>query len=52
MFNTELICRSCKYAERVHPDYDRAVAAERRAVQDGVQDFPGIGLPASLVHAR
>lgn len=48
MFNTEMICMSCKDKEKRHPDYPAAQAAEREAVQKGNYNFEGIGKPADL----
>lgn len=47
-FNTQMICPDCEDAERAHPDYQRAVDAEREAVMNGDYNFDGIGLPADL----
>lgn len=49
MFNTDLICLTCKAAERQHPKYAEAVAADEAACQAGEYNYPGIGLPADLV---
>ena len=48
MFNTEMICMSCKDKEKRHPDYPAAQAAEREAIQNGNYSFAGIGKPANL----
>ena len=48
MFNLQAICLTCKSAERNHPDYERARAAEMAAVRSGDRDFVGIGLPVDL----
>lgn len=48
-FNTQMICYNCDATERVHPDYKRAVNAERDAVMHGDYNFGGIGLPAELL---
>lgn len=48
MFNTDMICGSCKSAERMDPAYKAAQEAERKAVLSGDYNFPGIGLPDSL----
>lgn len=47
-FNTEQICPACIEAEQAHPDYERAKAIERQAVEDGNYNYPGVGLPAEL----
>jgi len=47
-FNTEMICLECKAKERAHPDYERARAAEARAVRAGDYNFPGVGKPSDL----
>ena len=43
MFNTDCICMECKRKEREHPDYRKAVEAEREAVARGDRNFKGIG---------
>ena len=48
MFNEDVICMDCKDEERNHPDYKKAQAAELKAVQEGVKNFPGIGKPTNL----
>lgn len=44
MFNTDILCQSCKERERQHPAYAIAAEAERRAVLAGVRtqrlEFP------------
>jgi len=47
-FNTDPVCPACAEAERRHPDYPKAVEAERAALKAGNRDFPGIGLPPDL----
>lgn len=50
MFNTEQIgfdC-GCEAAERAHPRYAEAVAAEAAAVKGGNYNYTGIGLPPEL----
>ena len=47
-FNTDPICLACAEAERRHPDYAKACAAELAAVKAGDRNFPGIGLPPDL----
>jgi len=44
MFNTELLCDSCKKEERARPDYHEAVEADCAAIRAGNYNFPGIGL--------
>ena len=44
MFNTEEICLVCSEAEKLRPDYDEAVQADRTAVKMGDVNFRGIGL--------
>ena len=48
MFNTQEICTECMEKEQAHPDYERAVAADRAACMSGDYNFCGIGLPADL----
>lgn len=43
IFNRDCICETCKEEEKKHPDYEKAVEAEREAVAKGIMDFPGIG---------
>ncbi len=43
MFNTDILCMSCKKKEKEDPRYKEAQEAERRAVQSGNYNFPGIG---------
>jgi hypothetical protein len=43
-FNTEIICFQCKIDEKAFPNYERATAAERAAVQGGDYNYKGIGL--------
>lgn len=47
MFNTDEICLECKDAERQHPDYQSAVAAEEAAIRSGDFNFKGIGMKGS-----
>ena len=44
-FNTDCLCEKCAAEERKHPDYRKALEAERAAVSRGETDFPGIGWP-------
>lgn len=44
-FNTDLICMECDAAERQHPAYADAAAAEEAAVLRGDYNFPGVGWP-------
>lgn len=48
MFNTELICASCKRKEELHELYQAACEAELAACKVGNFNFPGIGLPPEL----
>jgi hypothetical protein len=43
MFNRDLLCKHCKQAERQHPDYEAACAADEAAIRQGNYNFPGIG---------
>jgi hypothetical protein len=47
-FNTQTLCMDCKKLERQHPDYQRALEAEREAIKGGDYNYPGIGKPAAL----
>ncbi len=42
-FNTDLLCLGCADDEKRHPDYSKAVNAERDALKQGNFNFPGIG---------
>ena len=44
-FSTECICMKCSEAERKHPEFRKAVAAECEAIRNGNYNFPGIGWP-------
>ena len=44
-FNTDVLCMRCIEEERMHPDYEKAAAAELEAVRRGDMNFPGIGWP-------
>jgi hypothetical protein len=48
MFNTDACCHACLERERAHPLYDKAAAAEARAVEHGNYHFGGIGKPEGL----
>lgn len=43
MFNTDIICMSCKKEEEKDPRYKEAVEADIRACQSGNYNFKGIG---------
>ena len=43
VFNTDVICRSCKSEEKKHPKYKEAVDAEFEEIKKGNYNFPGIG---------
>jgi hypothetical protein len=51
-FNTDCLCFECINEERQHPDYKKALDAERRAVQNGDYNFSGIGLPEDLKNKK
>lgn len=44
MFNTQVICMSCKEVERKHPRYEEAVQRELEECAKGNFNFEGIGL--------
>lgn len=48
MFDTDMICPSCKTIEIAHPLYPKAREAERVEVQKGNYNFAGIGCPEDL----
>lgn len=43
MVNEQVICLECKAKERKHPNYKKAIEAEREAVKNGNYNFKGIG---------
>jgi hypothetical protein len=43
MFNLDELCPECKDAEKRHPDYALAVAADEAAIRAGNFNFAGIG---------
>jgi nitrate/TMAO reductase-like tetraheme cytochrome c subunit len=45
MFNTEVICLSCKEKERAMPEYKAAQEEELRQVLAGNRNFEGVGFP-------
>lgn len=45
MFNTEVICSSCKEKERAMPEYKAAQEEELRQVLAGNRNFEGVGFP-------
>lgn len=47
-FNTQMICDDCEDKEMAHPDYQKAVNAEIKALSGGNRNFEGIGLPNNL----
>ena len=49
MFDVSLICMKCKEAERKHPRYEAALAAEEYAVKRGDRNFEGMGYPEGEV---
>jgi len=42
MFNTEIICMTCKKEERESSRYEEALAADQEAVRQGDYNFKGI----------
>lgn len=48
MFNTEMLCQPCLGKEKRHPKYEEARAAEKREIEQGNYNFPGIGKPEDL----
>ncbi len=42
IFNTDVICMSCKDKERKDPEYKAASIAETEAYRNGVKDFQGV----------
>ena len=49
MFNEQDICLDCSDKERKHPEFENARAIESEAVKNGDFNFPGVGLPDSLI---
>jgi len=47
-FNTQDICDKCTTKEESHPKYKEARTAESAAIQSGIYNFNGIGLPSEL----
>lgn len=43
MFSTDCLCPDCIEAERRHPDYPQAVAADHAAICSGNFNFKGMG---------
>ena len=41
MFNTEVICMSCKEIEKLDPEYEAACLAEKEAYRNGIKDYKG-----------
>jgi len=48
MFNTQMICISCKEKEEKHPKYQEAREKEAKAIKSGNYNYPGIGKPSDL----
>ena len=48
MFCTEMCCQACLTKESRHPDYKKAVKAEREECEKGNYNFQGIGRPSDL----
>jgi hypothetical protein len=48
IFNLDVICMACKDRERLHPEYEAALAAEVAQVRRGNYNFEGVGLPPDL----
>lgn len=42
IFNTDRLCKTCWEKEKRHPEYEKAVAAERAAIENGDWGFRGI----------
>ena len=43
MYNTEIICMTCKAEETKRPDYKQAQDADHEAIKQGNYNFKGIG---------
>ena len=41
VFNEDVICMSCKEAEKLDPDYRLAVEVEAEAIRNGNYNYPG-----------
>lgn len=41
IFNTDIICMSCKDEEKKDPEYEAASKAELDAVRKGIKNYPG-----------
>lgn len=48
MFNTQMICISCKTKEETHPDYRKACINEIKELKQGNYNYKGIGKPNNL----
>jgi len=44
MFNTQVICMTCKEKEQQRADYRKAVEADHAEIRKGNYNFQGIGL--------
>ena len=44
MFNTQVICMTCKEKEQQREDYHKAVEADHAEIRKGNYNFEGIGL--------
>ena len=44
MFNTQVICMTCKEKEQQRADYHKAVEADHAEIRKGNYNFQGIGL--------
>ena len=47
MFNTQVICMTCKEKEQQRADYRKAVEADHAEIRKGNYNFQGIGLDAT-----
>jgi len=48
MFNTQMICMTCKDTEKQHTKYKEAEQADIEAIKNKNYNFEGIGLPDDL----
>lgn len=48
VFNNQVICSTCSYAESEHPDYCKARDIQNKEIMSGNYNFKGIGVPEDI----
>jgi len=48
VFNNQVICTTCSYAESEHPDYCKARDIQNKEIMSGNYSFKGIGVPEDI----